>query len=185
MSERREGTSGAAQMRLASQEAPAQARADAAAVATTGAPASAGARETDVLVACADEDARCIVGAALRHDGWRVQEIAEAIAVPAAVREGRPVLVVTSYPNACGDGCTVTESLRADRATADLPILSVTSRGFPADLARATAAGVTASLVMPVLPAEVVAAVRRLVGAPALMPRARREQPGGPAEDPG
>ena len=120
-------------------------------------------RGADVLVACADDDARQIVVAMLRHEGWRVFA-AEPTAAVAAARTSRPLLVVTSYPADTGDGRTLTEVLRTSPHTAHLPILSVTSRAFAADLALAEGAGVTASLVMPVLPARVAEEVRRLLG---------------------
>lgn len=46
------------------------------------------ARGCDVLVACVD-DARAIVGAVMRHVGWRVCEEAEPAAVLAAARAAR------------------------------------------------------------------------------------------------
>lgn len=119
----------------------------------------------DVLVACGDVDTRQILGAVLRHAGWRVHEEADPAHAVAAALERRPSLVLTSYPTPAGGGRTVTEALRADGRTAHLPILSVTSRAFPEELARATAAGVTGSLVMPVPPARVADEVRRLLGA--------------------
>jgi CheY-like chemotaxis protein len=126
---------------------------------------AAAGRSIDILVACADEDARGIVGAVLRHAGWRVREVDDPAAVLAAVRSARPALVVTSYPTETGEDCTITQALRRHPETAAIPILNVTGRAFPADLAEAEAAGVTASLVMPVAPAAVADAVERLLRA--------------------
>lgn len=100
----------------------------------------------------------------LRHDGWRVLEVDAPADVMHTVLSRSPRLVVTSYPAEVEGGQTVTALLRADERTAGLPILSVTSRAFPGDIARAAAAGVSASLVMPVAPTRVVEEVRRLLG---------------------
>lgn len=141
------------------------------------------ARDVDVLVACADEDARQIVGTVLRHEGWRVLEIADPAQAVATAWARHPLLVVTSFPAALADGRTVTMALRADRRTADLPILNVTGRALPDELAQAAAAGVTASLVMPVPPLRVVAEVHRLLGAAGSAARtgrlASRQRPDG------
>ena len=130
-------------------------------------------READVLVACTDEDARQIVAAMLRHDGWRVIAVEPTGAVAAALT-CRPLLVVTSYPADTGDGRPLTEVLRTTPHTTHLPILNVTSRAFADELALAEGAGVTASLVMPVPPARVAEEVRRLLGSEGAELLARR-----------
>lgn len=144
-----------------------------------------GVRELDVLVACANEDARIIVATVLRHAGWRVREVPDPTQALDAALDACPLLVVVSYPTPAGAGCTVTERLRTHPRTAALPILNVTGRAFAAELAAAEAAGVTASLVMPVTAAEVVEEVRRLIGPAGVTQRERRagqRMPDGPSD---
>lgn len=146
-------------------------------------PPRADVREIDVIVACADEDARRIVGAVLRHEGWRVAEVGDPAAVLPAALAGRPVLVVASHPTPAGEGCTITGVLRAHPGTADIPILNVTSRAFPADIARAGAAGATASLVMPVAPLRIAEEARRMIEGSGATLRDERVARRGPRRD--
>lgn len=111
-----------------------------------------------------DEDALAIFGTALRHAGFGVREVQDpAAALDVAERE-LPALVVTNFPLDAGD-VTVTDLLRRNDRTAGVPILNVTSHVMPEELARARNAGVTASVPMPVDLTQLVAEVRRLLGA--------------------
>ena len=115
-----------------------------------------------VLLVSRDEDALAVFGAMLRHVGFSVRELTDPATVVQAVERERPALVVTNFPIAAGD-TTVTELLRSSERTAHVPILNVTSHVLPHELARAEAAGVTASLAMPARFADLVDAVQRLV----------------------
>lgn len=109
-----------------------------------------------------------MLATALRDAGWHVRAEVQAemqtVRALDAVRARHPGLVVASFPTGAGDGCTVTGALRADPRTADLPVLRVTSHTFPSDLDTAVAAGVTASLLMPVAPLCVIEEAGRFLG---------------------
>ena len=117
-----------------------------------------------VLLVSRDEDSLIVFGTMLRHAGFGVRELKDPAAVLRAVEHELPALVITNFPTAAGD-LTVTELLRGHDPTANVPILNVTSHVLPHELARAEAAGVTASVPMPIEFAQLVAEVQRLVGA--------------------
>ena len=117
-----------------------------------------------VLLVSRDRDVRVIFGAALRHAGLEVRELAHPDQVVARVLAERPSLVITDYPTPAGEA-TVTELLRGDAGTAGVPILNATTHVLPEELDRASAAGVSASLPLPVSLEELVREVRRLLAA--------------------
>ena len=118
-----------------------------------------------VLLVSRDEDILTIFGAALRKAGFGVRELREPAAVLDSVKAERPSLVVTNFPTRAVGELTVTELLRHDPGTASIPILNVTSHVLPEEIDRAAAAGVSASMHMPVALSRFVAEVRRIVDA--------------------
>ena len=117
-----------------------------------------------VLIVSQDEDMLIVFGTMLRHAGFATHEVPEPAEALARALEKRPALVITNYPTSSA-GATVTAVLRGDARTAQIPILSVTSRVLAEDLQRASEAGVTVSLRMPVPLGDLVAEVRRIVSA--------------------
>ena len=117
-----------------------------------------------VLLACSDEDSRMVFAAALRHAGYDVRVASDPETTIRLAVESLPALVLTNFPTVVR-GRTLTEVLRADARTASIPILNVTSHVMPWELERAAAAGVTASLTMPVEIPELLAAVARVIAA--------------------
>ena len=118
-----------------------------------------------VLIVSQDEDMLTVFSTVLRHAGFATRDVLEPSEALEQTLTSRPALVITNYPTAHG-GRTVTEALRSDPRTADIPILSVTSHVLPEDLERAHEAGVTMSLCMPVPLDALVMEVRRIIGAP-------------------
>lgn len=117
-----------------------------------------------VLLACNDEDARLVFSAALRHAGYDVRVAADAESTVMMAVASPPSLVLTNFPTFV-HGRTLTEVLRGDARTAFVPILNVTSHVMPWELERAAAAGVTATLTMPVELPDLLAAVASAIGA--------------------
>lgn len=117
-----------------------------------------------VLIVSQDEDMLTVFGTLLRHAGFATCEVPDPASAMAQALTALPALVITNYPTEHA-GATVTDALRGDPRTADIPILSVTSRVLPEDLARASDAGVTMSLCMPVPLDRLVTEVRRLISA--------------------
>ena len=115
-----------------------------------------------ILLVSVDEDALAIFGTALRHFGFGVRELNDPAAVLEVAEREPPALVVTNFPLSAGSA-TVTDVLRGDERTANVPILNVTSHVLPHELTRAQTAGVTASVPMPIDLRELVAEVQRLL----------------------
>jgi CheY-like chemotaxis protein len=86
-------------------------------------------RSRSVLVIDGDDDSVREVAAALRPAGWVVTATSSADAGIAAARELRPSVVLLDLLTA-GDRFRVVETLRADPATRDVPLVGL----LPADL---------------------------------------------------
>lgn len=117
-----------------------------------------------VLVACTNFDTREICTLGLRHAGYDVVPVDDPDGVLDLVRGTRPDLVITSYPTRLACGTLLAAAIRADHACAATLILNVSSWVWPDDFARASHAGVTESLPLPIRLQDLVDAVRRLVG---------------------
>jgi diguanylate cyclase len=109
---------------------------------------------------------REIYAALLRHHGYRVLEASGGDEAIRSARESPPHLILLDMMMKEMDGWTVAETLKADPATARIPIIALTVLGSPEDESRALEAGVERYVVKPCLPAEMLAEVRRLVGEP-------------------
>ena len=88
------------------------------------------------------------------HDGEQALELA---------RSQQPDLVITDIEMPKLDGYAVCKTLKADAATAHLPVLICSSLGESADLERGFDAGADDYLVKPVVPEELSTRVRALV----------------------
>ena len=83
----------------------------------------------------------------------------------AAVESVRPDLVILDLMLPGMDGMEVLGHLRRDPATQSLPVLMLTAKGQGRARAAATRAGVSAFMTKPFSNADMVAAVRALLGA--------------------
>lgn len=98
----------------------------------------------------------------LSRDGWEVTHLAEGDRVLAAVRRLAPALVILDQQLPGLSGLDLLAALRADAATADLPVLMLTARGHPRDREAAVRAGASHFMAKPFSNAEMRAAVRAL-----------------------
>jgi CheY-like chemotaxis protein len=117
--------------------------------------------KADVLIVSRDYDTRTIFATALRTAGFAVRELADPDHVVAAVRGC--AIVITDFPTETGSGRTVTSLLRSDPTTRGVRILNATTHVWGDELTEASAAGVDATLVLPVFPQRLVDCVRRLL----------------------
>lgn len=83
----------------------------------------------------------------------------------AAVESVRPDLVILDLMLPGMDGMEVLGHLRRDPATQSLPVMMLTAKGQGRDREAATRAGVSAFMTKPFSNADMVAAVRALLGA--------------------
>jgi CheY-like chemotaxis protein len=116
-----------------------------------------------VLVVDDSSVVRELIAVNLELEGLEVVRCVDGMEALERVAEQRPDAITLDVMMPRLDGFAVVERLRADRSTADSPIVIVTGRASAADLARGEALGVDAYLTKPFEPSELVAAVLRLV----------------------
>ncbi|MGL6211453.1 MAG: response regulator transcription factor [Paracoccaceae bacterium] len=102
----------------------------------------------------------------LGRDGWEVVVRAEGRAGLAAVAEVAPDLVILDLMLPGISGMEILHKLRSDPGTLALPVMMLTAKGQDRDREAATRAGVSAFMTKPFANADIVAAVRSLLGAP-------------------
>lgn len=101
----------------------------------------------------------------LMRDGWRVTTHGDGHDALARVRAARPDLVILDVMLPGQSGFDILTALRADPATADLPVLMLTAKGQARDREAAARAGASRFMTKPFSNAEMLAEVRALVGA--------------------
>ena len=121
-------------------------------------------RSATVLVVSPDADVREVFAIGLTHFSFEVRVSGDPDAALTEAIEVPPAVVITNFPTTLADGRTLTEALRSDPRTCALPILNVTSHVTDHELAAARAAGVDASLPMPVTLSTLATEVGRLIG---------------------
>ena len=116
-----------------------------------------------VLVADDEDDIRALVGLAVRRAGCTVAtEVADGTQALIAARTEPPDLAVLDVSMPGPTGLEVCTALRADPATAAVPVLLLSAGATPEDVARGLAVGADAYLAKPFSVAGLVARVREL-----------------------
>jgi DNA-binding response OmpR family regulator len=100
----------------------------------------------------------------LRRAGFSIASVTDGEAALAAVRRERPRLVVLDVMLPKRSGFDVLKQIRADAATADLPVLILTAKGQAQDRQIAEQLGASSFVTKPYANADVVGTVRRLLG---------------------
>lgn len=100
----------------------------------------------------------------LSRDGWTVHTHADGETALRRVQEGAPDLIILDVMLPGRSGFDILRDLRAEAATSDLPVLMLTARGQAKDRELAERLGVTRFMTKPFANAEVLDAVRDLVG---------------------
>jgi len=120
-----------------------------------------------VLVADDSDSLRSLVRITLTSQGWSVREAATAEAALALTRETRPDLVILdiTFGDTGPDGLAVCAELKADPATATIPIVMLTAHDDPAMRRRAKAAQANAFVTKPFGPLDLMRTMRELVPA--------------------
>jgi two-component system cell cycle response regulator DivK len=104
---------------------------------------------------------RKIVRHLLGRSGYRLREAPDGEAALRMVSDERPDLVLMDVQLPKMSGLDATRALRADPATAGIPIIVVTSFALSGDDRRAMAAGATAYLAKPYSPRELLALIQK------------------------
>jgi two-component system, OmpR family, response regulator len=100
----------------------------------------------------------------LKRAGWSIESVTDGEAVLTALRRLKPRLVVLDVMLPKRSGFEVLKQIRADAATRDLPVLILTAKGQAQDRRTAEELGASSFVTKPYANAEVVGAVRRLLG---------------------
>lgn len=106
---------------------------------------------------------RKIVRQLLARTSYRLLEAADGEAGLAMARQARPDLVLMDVQLPKMSGFDVTRALRADPATAAVPIIVVTSFALSGDDQKAMAAGASAYLAKPYSPRELLELIRKFL----------------------
>ena len=118
-----------------------------------------------VLIADHDGDVRDLAGAALQAAGYRILEAHNGrIAMSLAANE-RPQLILLDESGPGLDGLGFCYELHSSPQTAHIPVIIISGRGTPADLALGRVVGAEDYLVKPFTAADLLGRVERLVAA--------------------
>src|SRR4051794_41740678 len=128
----------------------------------TDGPAAEGDPVRRVLVVDDSEAIRSLIGVNLELEGFEVRTAVDGLQGLEMAREWHPDVITLDVVMPRMTGFEALEQLRADPATADIPVVIVTARVPAADRTRGEAAGMDAYLTKPFEPAELVAVVTAL-----------------------
>jgi two-component system, cell cycle response regulator DivK len=106
---------------------------------------------------------RKIVRDLLKHTTYRLLEAPDGETGIALALERHPDLILMDVQLPKVSGFEATKQLRAEPATADTPIIAITSFALAGDDQKARAAGATAYLAKPYSPFELLEIIRKLV----------------------
>lgn len=101
----------------------------------------------------------------LSRDGWQVSCHSDGATAVDTVTRLEPDVVVLDVMLPNRNGFDILRDLRAQKATAELPVLMLTAKGQAKDRERAEDLGVSAFMTKPFANAEVIDRLRSLVGA--------------------
>jgi two-component system, OmpR family, response regulator len=101
----------------------------------------------------------------LRRAGWSIASVTDGDAVLAALRRDRPKVLVLDIMLPRRSGFDVLKQVRADDGLRSIPVLILTAKGQAKDRRTAEELGADGFITKPYANVEVIAEVRRLIGA--------------------
>jgi two-component system, cell cycle response regulator DivK len=117
-----------------------------------------------VLLVEDNEDNLVIYSTILRHSGYTVIEARDGQAGIDAAQQQHPDIILMDVSIPLIDGWEATRRLKADPATAKIPIIALTAHALASDQQKAVDAGCDGYIPKPAEPRVVLAAVRRHLG---------------------
>jgi CheY-like chemotaxis protein len=126
---------------------------------------SVSARDEQLIVLAEDdEDILDLVSLRLERSGYRIVRARDGAEAVLLVKELRPALAVLDISMPVMTGLEATRALRADQATAEIPIILLTARATPTDVAAGVAAGATAYVTKPFSPQDLSSTIDSVLG---------------------
>ncbi len=122
--------------------------------------------EKTVLLVEDNEDNLVVYRTILEHVGFRVIEARDGEEGVASARSNRPDIILMDISIPKIDGWEATQRLKADDATAAIPIIALTAHALDEDRTKAVRAGCDGYLAKPVEPRRVVQEVEKFIGPP-------------------
>jgi CheY-like chemotaxis protein len=119
-----------------------------------------------VLLVEDNEDNLRIYSTILTYSGYRVLEATDGEAGLDAARSRQPDLILMDVSIPKIDGWEVTRILKADPATASIPVIALTAHALATDRERAQEIGFDGYISKPAEPRQVLAEVERRLGKP-------------------
>lgn len=117
-------------------------------------------QKQSILVVEDEEDIRELISYNLSREGFRVSSVASGEAALKSAREAVPDLVLLDLMLPGLDGLEVCRQIRANNATAKVPVLMVTAKGEEADVVTGLELGADDYIVKPFSPRVLLARVR-------------------------
>jgi two-component system, cell cycle response regulator DivK len=117
-----------------------------------------------ILIVEDNEDNLVIYSTILGHSGYRVLEARDGETGILMAQRDHPDLILMDVSIPLIDGWEATRRLKADPATADIPIIALTAHALESDRERATAVGCDGYLAKPAEPRLVLATVQARLG---------------------
>lgn len=116
-----------------------------------------------ILIVEDEKEIRDLIAINLQRTGWQTRCAGGVPEAEALTRETLPDLVVLDWVLPDTPGLTFARRLRADRRTADIPIIMLTGRGREEDRVMGLEAGVDDYVTKPFFPRELLARVKAVM----------------------
>jgi DNA-binding response OmpR family regulator len=116
-----------------------------------------------VLLAEDDADIRDLVTFKLRQQGYEVRAFEDGLSALASAHDEMPDLALLDITMPGMSGMDVCRELRADPATADVPIILLTARAQESDIETGFSVGADDYVVKPFSPRELVSRVQAVL----------------------
>lgn len=117
-----------------------------------------------ILVVDDEPNLRMLVSTTLACADYRIFEAGEARTAHRVATTERPDLILLDWMLPGTNGLEFATALRADAETRDIPIIMLTAKGQAHDRSRAVAVGLSAYLMKPFSPLELMERVRSVLG---------------------
>ena len=117
-----------------------------------------------ILIVDDNLDAREMYGMYLQHQGFRWAEAVNGVDAITQTHVEKPALILMDATMPRMDGWEAVKQLKQDPQTKGIPLIMLTAHAFQEHRDRAAEVGADAFLAKPVLPDQLAAEIRRVLG---------------------